>query len=86
MDPNRNSLETILSLPTPRLLSAYRSERKRTHFYLEDWVWSCDCSGCVDIRRQLNEAEKRLKPMREELARRGHLPRSSTKSQKRITK
>lgn len=76
MDPNRNSLETILNLPTHRLLAAYRSERKRTHFYVEDWVWDCDCRNCVDTRNFIQEAEKRLAPMREELARREHVARS----------
>jgi|688.fasta_scaffold00953_18 hypothetical protein len=76
MDPNRNSLETILKLPTHRLLAAYRSERSQNHFYVEDWVWSCDCSKCVNIRAHRQEVEKRLDPMREELARREHLIRN----------
>jgi len=35
MDPNRNKLETILKLPTHRLLEVYRSERSCSH-YTED--------------------------------------------------
>ena len=76
MDPNRNSLETILKLPTHRLLAAYRSARKRAYFYVEDWVWYCNCTACVDIRKDIQKAEERLTPMREELARREHLIRN----------
>lgn len=32
MDPNRNSLETILKLPTHRLLAVYRQERNYSHY------------------------------------------------------
>jgi hypothetical protein len=78
MDPNRNSLETILKLPTHRLLAAFRSERERTHF-VEDGVWACDGKNCVDTRNFIQEVEKRLTPMREELARREHVPRDKTR-------
>jgi hypothetical protein len=32
MDPNRNSLETILKLPTHRLLNVYRKEVGMSHY------------------------------------------------------
>ena len=55
------------------LLAAYRSERERTRFYEEEGLWDCGYGNCVDTRNFIQEVEKRLNPMREELARREHL-------------
>jgi len=75
MDPKRSELSTLINLPTKRLLSVYRKERQSIHFYVEDWVWSCDCSSCSDIKMFRIEVHDRLDVLKEELDKRGHVSR-----------
>ncbi len=72
MDPNRNNLETILNLPTKRLLNVYRKEREFRPM-LEHWVssvWDCGCPSC---NRARNIQDERLRTIKEELDKREHL-------------
>jgi hypothetical protein len=72
MDPNRNKLETILKLPTKRLLNVYRKERLFRPMP-EHWVasvWDCGCPSCTRAR---NTQDERLKIIKEELDKREHL-------------
>jgi hypothetical protein len=73
MDPNRNKLETILKLPTHRLLEVYRKEREYLHVYASDWVWYCDCSSCVRWRENRKQIRQRVSTIKEELDKREHL-------------
>lgn len=52
MDPNRHKLETILKLPTHRLLNYYRGERNSLSslFYYDDFLGDCYC----DLREQVS--------------------------------
>ena len=61
MDPNRNSLETLLKLPTRRLLTYYRANFS-SFAYDEDE----------------ERFEHRKAAIKEELARREHVPRTKT--------
>jgi hypothetical protein len=72
MDPNRNKLETILKLPTHRLLEVYRKEREFRPMP-EHWVssvWDCGCPSCSSAR---NIKDERLRIIKEELDKREHL-------------
>ena len=72
MDPNRNKLETILKLPTKRLLNVYRKERSFRPMS-EHWVasvWDCRCPFCTRAR---NTQDERLSAMKAELDKREHL-------------
>ena len=73
MDPNRNKLETILNLPTHRLLEVYRKERGFLLVGCEDWVWDCDCSSCVRWRENRKQIRQRVSTIKEELDKREHL-------------
>jgi hypothetical protein len=77
MDPKRNELSTLLNLPTKRLLSVFRKERSKLHFFVEDWVWTCDCSECLRIKKLRKEVHDRLAVLQEELNKREHVPKQT---------
>lgn len=69
MDPNRNNLDTILGLPTHRLLKVYRKE------FLID-TSNLHYEGKFD---EIAIIDNRLEKMKEELSRRNHSPKYHNK-------
>lgn len=67
MDPNRNSLETLLKLPTHRLLTYFRAN-------FSSFAYDVDSEGFATAR-----FEHRKAAIKEELARREHVPRTKTR-------
>ena len=67
MDPNRNSLETILKLPTHRLLIYFRLN-------FSSFPLDYDEEGSATIKFEYEKAK-----IKEELARREHVPRDKTR-------
>jgi hypothetical protein len=67
MDPNRNSLETLLKLPTHRLLTYFRAN-------FSSFAYDEDEEGSATKRFEHQKAA-----IKEELARREHVSRAKTR-------